>query len=236
MWNIAICDDEENVCLQLRSDLKQIEQKIGCRFSVLEFHSAEDLLENISDNRDILLLDIKMGDISGIEAARSLRAINNDICIIFITNMIQYAIEGYEVHAFGFLKKPLDRAQLEWFLTDAIQKLEQKRNNKVNPRIGGEIKRIATDSIIYIEVFSHQVNMHTKSGVICPTMTLTELETLLNTFAFFRCHKSYLINLHHVSRILDGKIIMTNGDTVFLSRRRAKEFLAEFAQFAGGTL
>lgn len=129
MWKIAICDDEELFCNETKRYLQQIGRKIGEEFIVDLFGNAEKLLSEMPSDLDILLLDIKMSEMTGIEAAREIRKTNDTLCIIFITSMTEYAMEGYEVHAFGFIKKPVCYAPLERNITEAIKRLASEKND-----------------------------------------------------------------------------------------------------------
>ena len=111
MWKTIICDDEQEMRSAVRANLERFSEETGERFSVTELTSGEALLFNLTEDTDIIFLDIKMNGITGMDAARKLREKNSRVCIVFITTMTQYALEGYEVHAFGFLKKPVSYAQ-----------------------------------------------------------------------------------------------------------------------------
>lgn len=232
--HIVICDDEPEVCKCLRAHIEAIGRRIGCHFAVTEFHTAEAMLASMPAHADILLLDIRMETLSGIEAARRLRERNNDVCIIFITNMTQYAMEGYEVHAFGFIRKPPEELRLQRFLAEAVQLQERKRDRELLVRLGGTTKKISLDTVVFVEAFGHRLCMHTTQGELCPAMTLAELDEKLADKDFFRCHKSYLVNFNHVTGFAGDKITMSDGTSIFLSKHRKKEFLSAFARFAGG--
>ncbi len=113
MLKLIICDDEPVIYETIRNMLGRFSKECGISLDVSTCASGEELLGAVTPDVDILLLDIRMGELSGMNAARKIREKNSDICIIFVTTMTQYALEGYKVHAFGFLKKPLTYAHLK---------------------------------------------------------------------------------------------------------------------------
>lgn len=111
--NIAICDDEKTIRDQLSLHLNQIQEESGDDYHLFYYSSAEELLANMPADLDVILLDIAMGDMTGMECAKNLRAKGYDVNIIFITSMTEYALEGYDVHAFAFLPKPIVYTELK---------------------------------------------------------------------------------------------------------------------------
>jgi Response regulator of the LytR/AlgR family len=236
MRRIVICDDEEYTCQTIRDYLNRYQSEKGEAFSVRAFASGEELLRDMPRDTDILLLDIKMCEISGMEAARILRARHAEVCIIFITTMVQYALEGYEVHAFGFLKKPIVYEQFSRQMTEALHSLSFKEDFCISFRSGTETVRVSASDIYYIEAFGHNINVVTKTKNEKTDMSLSEFEAHLKTHGFFRCHKSYLVNHKYISRIEQDKLRIFNGDEVLISRHRRKEFLDDFTRYIGDRL
>lgn len=234
MWKLVLCDDEPRACRAIQKEIERIETVSGEAFDITVFHSAETLLEKMPEDTDILLLDIKMGDLSGVDAARALRVRNNQVCIIFITSMTQFAMEGYEVHAFGFIQKPVDGAQLEHFLLDAVKGLKKRKANRLLFRCDGQPTYFDPDDILCFEAFRHDIDMRTTVGTYHPAASLSELERDLSDLPFFRCHKSFLVNLRHVRSFSTDRIVLTDGSEVFLSKHRRRAFLEAFGRFAGG--
>ena len=135
MRNIVICEDETNSQYLLLSHLEKYTKENGIDFNITIINSGEDLINQIPYNTDLLLLDIKMGQLSGMEAARILRKNNCNVKIIFITSMTQYALEGYEVHAFGFIKKPVSYIHFQRLLKDALKSLDKQEGHNIYIRV-----------------------------------------------------------------------------------------------------
>ncbi|HIQ88177.1 MAG TPA: response regulator transcription factor [Candidatus Scatomorpha gallistercoris] len=234
-WKVDICDDEVQECSILSSYLDKMHDDTGEQFSVRIFHSAEALLQNTGGEPDLVLLDIRMNGMSGMDAARELRARGSRVSLVFITTMAQYAIEGYEVHAFGFLRKPLKYAVFKRLMEDLLAHLRREIGYTWEIRNGADSLVVHTKYILYLEVYGHSVFANLLDGTSLPCqITLSKAEEQLTRIGFFRCHKSYIINLRHVERIDSDIVTLSGGKAVPLSRHRRKTFLSAFARFREG--
>jgi two-component system response regulator LytT len=236
MRHIVICDDEEVIRSQLRSYLDRLSELTGEHFRVTCLSSGEELLSKLPPDTDILLLDIQMGPISGMDAARDLYRRCRRLCVIFITSQTQYAVEGYGVHAFGFLCKPVQFALFRRQITDALAALSAQEGTPVVLRSRGELYRLSSSEIYYIEARGHAVILASQSGKQEYAVDLIALERQLEGHGFFLCHRGILVNLRQIRKIAQTELVMNNGDVLPLSRQRRKEFLTAFSQQAGGNL
>ncbi len=150
--------------------------------------------------------------------------------------MAQYAIEGYEVHAFGFLKKPVSYRQLSRCITEALRSIAKNEGCMITINHMANTERINTNDIIYIESFGHSMKIVTRNECLKSASTLSEFETRLKKHGFLKSHKSYLVNLRHVKKINDNTLTLSNGSEILLSRYRRKEFMSEFAGYVGELL
>ncbi len=222
---IAVCDDDLSVLRQIKLYLILLQDVSALQLQVVFFSSAEELINTIPRDIDVLLLDIHMENETGISAARKLRKEGLDFYLIFITSHVQYALEGYEVHAFAFLQKPLRFAPFKTHLTEIISRLEQAKPFTLTIRSGNETALIDCSRIIYIEVYGHKTNIVLDNGQMSATIPINDLESQLSKHGFFRCHKSYLVNLCQVSGFDTNQITVSNHDKIPLSRHRKQEFL-----------
>lgn len=234
MWKIMICDDEAECRGALLEMLARYEQDSGEKLSVATAESGEELLETVSPSCDLLLLDIQMKTLSGMSAARTLRQKGLETPIIFITAMTEYAMEGYEVHAFGFLKKPVHYRQLAWQLDELFSFLKKKHGVPLVVQDGDVIRSYRSSEIVWAEVLGHEVILHlVNGGTQRCTTPLAQLEKQLCPVGFFRIHKSFLINLQFVRSIHQTTVCMTEGSEVPLSKHRRQDFLFSFAEYQG---
>lgn len=236
MRKIVICDDQPAVQAQIRSYLELLGKQINESFHTICLSSGEELLRDLPPDTDILLLDIQMGPISGMDAANALRRRYRELCVIFITSQVQYALEGYSVHAFGFLCKPLQYGQFRQQMEDALAQLDARKGFVVTLKTGGETFCFNCNEIYYIESWGHTVSIAFQKSKQKYSANLGLLEEQLRDHGFYRCHKSILVNLRLIERIGQSELVMINGDTIPLSRYRRKDFLVAFAQQVGGGL
>lgn len=203
---------------------------MGESFSVSSYASGEELLEKMDPDTQILLLDIRMKELSGMEVARKIREVNGDICIIFITTMGQCALEGYDVHAYGFLVKPLQYEVFFRQIADAMKLLEQHTGNKLVLRRQDQMFLYNVRDIVYFEVYGHSLRVVTPEESQEFITPLKEVEQQLSKQGFLRCHKSYLVNCRHVKKIEGNTLVMSNGARIALSKHRKGEFLIQFQE------
>ena len=234
MWKVLICDDEKDFREQTMLYLKRYSNESGEKFSVAAVKSGEELLDRIDGSEDFLLLDIHMKTLSGMNAARALRQKGNEVPIVFISSMPEFALEGYEVHAFGFLKKPLHYRQLAWQLDDLLAMLKKQRGVSIVVQDGSSLHSFSSGEIAWAEVMGHDVQLHLVGGRTqrCST-PLSDLESKLSTAGFFRVHKSFLVNMSQVRSADLTSIELIDGSKVPLSKHRRQDFLFAFAEYKG---
>lgn len=230
---IAVCDDEQDVSRQLSQYLKQLQEETGDEFHISYYGSSEELLQFMPRNTEVLLLDIRMGDLTGMEAARRLRAEGVETTIIFVTSMTEYAMEGYEVHAFAFLQKPVRFAALRRQLLEVFQRIDRGRGARLVVNDGGSDHVVDLNELLYAEVYQHDTNFVFPEGRRSYKVPLADVEKQIARHGFFRCHKSYLVNFRHIKQLDFAELTLSNGDRLPISKHRRKEFLAAFSRFMG---
>lgn len=229
---IAVCDDEKNMLRQISSYLDQWQKETGNTLEPFFFSSAEALLKGMDRKTDLVLLDISMGTMNGMDCAKSLRAEGFSGDFVFITSMENYALEGYKVHAFAFLTKPLDYGEFRDMLDEFTLKQKEKRLAvlPVDTPEGTRILKIR--NIVYAEVFKRETSFLLLDGSrIESVIQLSVIEEELSKYGFFRCHRSYLVNMRHVENIAGTELTMAGGTRIPLSKHRAKEFMSAYARF-----
>lgn len=239
MLSIAVCDDMPIECAELAERIENILDQFGAEFSLKRFFDGEELLKGV-ESFDIVFLDIKMPKISGMELAKQMRENERESIIVFVTSAEEYVYEAYDVEAFHFLLKPVNEDKLKNVLKKAVVKVMACNNNDfLIVTSEHKIKKILLKDILYIESVGRTVKIHCNSGVLETYKQIGGLEKTLFDKHSFRCHKSFLLNLDYVSRFDKAEIVMENGDTVFLARKRAKIFQKEiisYMKIKGGIL
>ena len=231
---IAVCDDEKAMLRQLSLYLDQIQEETGERYDLFYYTSAEELLDHLPIDVHVILLDISMGDMSGMECAKILRGRGCEAAVFFITSMTEYALEGYEVHAFAFLPKPLIYSELKERLADCFSWMDRKRKAVLPVETAGGMELLPIEEILYAEVYQHELSFVLCGRVVTGTLQLSQVAERLEPHGFFRCHRSYLVNMVQIRRIDPDVITMQNGTTVPISKHRRKAFLDAFSNYMGG--
>lgn len=238
MFRIAICDDESLYRDQLGKVLRSYAADHQQEFEILSYESADQLLLNYPKDLDVLLLDIAMGGVDGMEAARNIRKFDSTVCIIFVTTMYQYAIDGYAVKAFGFIRKPISAAELSHELTCALTMISNTRAREqfLTIKSGGVFHRLPISRISYCEVKNHQVDIRKDNETYQCRDSMNELVNRLSPLGFYRCHSSFLVNGEHIASIEQTQLTLKDGSIIPISQRRRKEFMQEISSFLGGSI
>ena len=199
--NIAICDDEQNQIEYITSLVLSWSSREGHDCDIHAFTSAEAFLFHYEDDKayDILLLDVEMKSMTGIELAKRIRKDNTRAEIVFITSHFEFIGEGYEVDALHYLIKPISADKLAQVLTKATEKLSVEPPSVVITCEGETIKLYESD-ILYVESFLHYIVIHTKDKAYKIKENISVFENRLSD-GFYRVHRSYLASLKHITRI-----------------------------------
>lgn len=210
-YRIAICDDEQDQIDHIASMVSAWSVQNGYLCDVTTFTSAEAFLFAYEDNKtyDILLLDVEMKDITGIELAKRIRRENKRAEIIFITSHFEFIGEGYEVDALHYLIKPVSEEKLTQVLNKAVEKLSVQPPSVVINCNGETVKLFETD-IVYIESFLHYILIRTRDKEYKIKERISAFEQKLSD-DFYRIHRSYLVSLKHITRI--SRTSVTVGNT-----------------------
>ncbi|HBG0267417.1 TPA: response regulator transcription factor, partial [Clostridioides difficile] len=197
MYRIVICEDDITQIAFLRECILKSLEGISSQIELFEFNSGEELLETNLEGIDIFFLDIKMLQLTGMDVAKIIRETNDTSEIIFITSIVDYIQEGYKVRAYRYLLKPIDFGDLNESILSCISDIIKKRENFMLIENKGIINKILINSIMYIEVRKKVLTIHTKNDTYYTKNSMDKIELELEKYNFFRCHKSYLINLEY---------------------------------------
>lgn len=232
--NIAICDDEKPQRDLLQKYVYEWAEKKNNKISIFLFENSEQFSFYWSEEKiiDLILLDIQMGKHNGVELAKQIRKTDENMQIVFITGITEYIAEGYEVDALHYLVKPIDKERLFRCLDKASLR-EKCVSNKILLETKHEIISIAVHDIWYLEAFGHQCTIYTKDDVLNVKESIGQMERNreLGEEAFVKCHRSYLVNLKHVSKIEKDSVIMDDGRNIPISRNSYKKVVKSFIDF-----
>lgn len=234
MIRIAIVEDETAYAQTLRAYLDRYAAESGRQFAVTVYTDGEDIVDNYRAEFDIILMDIEMQSMDGMTAAKRIRQSDGEVVIMFITNMAQYAIQGYEVDALDYVLKPISYfafiQRLERAISRSGDRHRQERSIVVTAR--GGASRVLVASILWIESRGHRLTYHTVNGEYESTVnTMKSVEEQLADDHFFRCNKCYLVNLAHVRGITDGDALV-GQDRIPVSQSKRGAFVRAMTDYA----
>ena len=230
MIRIAICDDEKHMSDHIRAMASDFFRKKNREIQLRTFSSGEELL-SYDGQIDILFLDIQMKGMDGIETARKLRDSKFRGFLIFITVLKEMVFQSFEVQAYDYLVKPVEEKQFEKTLERLYASMCSASEDSLLVQKGYEGRIIQKDEIVFCEIIDRKIYLNLVSGEVLDYYERIEnLETKLGG-RFFRCHRSYLINLKHLKGYKNGTVYMDSGREVPVSRLRSKELSGVVLQY-----
>lgn len=236
MYRIAICEDDLAQLNYLKNCVENIFEDIETQVEISAYNSGKEMIENDLKKIDIFLLDIQMEELNGMDVAKILRKNNNNAEIIFVTAIIDYVQEGYKVRAYRYILKPIKIEELKEHLLSCIDEISKKRDNYIILKTRGKINKIPVDEVTYIEVIRRDIIVHTVDGEDYTVKnSMDNIEKSLKQYNFFRCHKSYLLNIDYVQAI-QGNIATVNGEEIPISKYRINELKDKLIDTLGSVL
>ena len=236
---IAICDNE-NRHISLVSDmLSKYRKEKMISMSWTSFSSGFALLAALDCGEvfDAVFLDIYMDDMNGMEVAKRIRSMNNQMHIIFLTSSAQFAVDSYTVEATDYLLKPITTEKFFHSLDRLVSRFANTEDHGFTVKdTDGRITKITLHQLIYLEAMGHYVMLHHADGSSTKTlMAFSALaEPLLASGSFAQSHRSYIVNLHYVHRLGQHELFMLNGTQIPLPKSRHQQLSTQFHRFIFG--
>ena len=164
MYRIAIVDDDREFVEELKKYINQYGQEEGQEFEVSAFYDGAEILESYVPKYDLILLDIEMPKINGMDAAEKIREVDENVVLMFITNMAQYAIRGYSVGALDFVMKPITYYTFSMKIKRALKRVQKKELPSILLTLPDGVKKLEVRQIYYLEVQNRMLHYHTDEG------------------------------------------------------------------------
>ena len=234
MLLIAIVDDDPKDADLLKSLVEEYCSKNGIAAMTHVFSGGLGLIR-APETHDIVFLDIQMGRLDGLETARLLRKINTESLLIFVTNMAQFAIKGYEVDALDFILKPATKDAIVYVMDKAMKRLNANAGVTFSLKTGEGTVSLSANDITYVEVFDHNLVYHTTRGEYTVRGRLSDLTDKLDPDRFVMCNRSFIVNLRHVSNVTADHLLI-GGTRISVSKSHRKELMTRFSSFLGDSL
>ncbi|MCM1268536.1 MAG: LytTR family DNA-binding domain-containing protein [Bacteroidales bacterium] len=229
LW-IAVCDDAVRECSKTAGMIREIleERKVPC--TIRQFYSGQELLRS-SESFDMIFLDIIMEGLDGMRTAQIIRQKAYGKLLIFLSASREYVFDAYDVEAFQYLLKPIDKKKLKRVLQRAVSKTEEKSQAFMVVSRDRQRKKLLLDDIFYFEIRGRVIEAHGAGGVFSFYEQIGRLERELLGKGFFRCHKSYLVNFKYVDGYNRQELILDNGERIAIAKRRYEAFCGEFLTY-----
>lgn len=230
---IAMVDDNGEDLQLLQGYLARYQEEKRIRMQVISYTSSLDFIEEYGTGYDVVFLDVEMPGMDGMAAAREIRQRDEAVGIIFITNMAQYAIRGYEVNAIDFMVKPVGYFNFADKFGKAIHFAEKRTEREI--LLSGEdgIVRLSVSDLRYIEKEKNYLIYHTGKGDFRTRGTMQETKEKLGRSCFSECTTGCLVNLQYVERMGRNTVLIDQTELP-VSRRLKKEFTQDFIDYVGG--
>ncbi len=233
---IFICEDIKEHSTRVVDICEHLSQDYAIEWE--SFSTAESLkirLEQIQKKGerfpDVILMDVELPGMDGITFGKQLKEINPDIFLVFVTAYIEYAVKGYEANAFRYLLKPLSVDVMRSLIVD-IQTEYKKKKKLIVKTKDGEIM-VSLQELLYISAEDKYTVLYTKKQHFISDYSLKKYEEQLQTQGFVRIHRKYLVNLHHHQGIQSGKVVLSNGAMLPISKKRMSEYQKQLFRYLG---
>ena len=234
LYHIALVEDQDAEAKRIETYLERFRHIDENEFQLTRFSDGDSFIARYQPVYDLVLMDILMPGTNGMDTAQALRRLDRNMTLVFVTNMAQFAVKGYEVEAFEFLVKPVSYDNFEMKMRRVLRKLaNEQRDSFILLNLSEGKKRISPSQIQYVEVAGHKLIYHTTEGSYTVYGTLKSAEEQLNPKVFSRCNHCYLVNLNFVSAV-NGMETTVAGQTLQVSRSRKSGFMAQLNEFLGG--
>ena len=234
MYLIAIIDDDEKEAAVLAGQVRRSMDKRNEAYILKEYRDGLDFIR-IAEEYDIVFMDIRMDKLDGIETARVLRKVNRDTLLIFVTHMAQFALKGYEVEALDFIIKPTDQFSIDFMLTKALRRIENRAGVALALKTADGVVKVRSNEVYYVEIFNHDLIYHTTQGDFRVRGQLSDVARRLADHHFILCNRSYLVNLLHVTSV-NSEYLTVNGVQLPVSRSHRKEIERRFINYLGANV
>lgn len=230
MIELAIVEDEDSYAEQLTEYIEKYEKESGNTFRITRFRDGDEITNGYKGQFQIILMDIEMKFMDGMTAAEEIRKLDQSVVIMFITNMTNYAIRGYQVDALDYVLKPVSYFAFSQKLDRAIGRIVKTGSNIISIDMPSGVKKVDVDNIYYVESEGHNLNFHTVTGDFSVRGKMGDYENILGPYHFFRSNKGYLVNLKYVDGVEKGCCIVA-GRQLLIARARKNDFMSALTDY-----
>ena len=236
MIKVAICDDEEKSVTLHEQIVRDCLQSVGIGYEITTYTQSQNLLYDITDDAyfyDLILLDIEMPGISGMEIPQQIKGFLPNVRIIFVTSHTEYAIDAFELSIFRYVPKNNLEAKLSAAVIDAAKLIDLEAGQEYTIQTINRMEKIPFKDIFYVQRDGKNANIVSSSGTAKVRKSLQQLFAELNTPEFIFIDRGCIVNIIHIMKISDGIVVLKNGEQLPISRSHLQEVKQKINQFWG---
>ncbi len=224
--NIVICDDFESDALAAKEVIKRTAQELHIKTEFDIYSNATEVERKLlmkKEPADILILDIDMPEISGLELAERLRADNEDIIIIFLSAHEEFVFKAIEFQPFRYIRKIRLDAEMPLAIRSAVRVIEKNSDKQIVLNTDDGEMKVMISEIMYYETEKRKIAVHLKNGNnFLVNKKIADMQKLINKESFIMIHRSCVVNANYVKNILNGIFVLDNDEKLIVSRPRCK--------------
>ena len=234
MIRVSLVEDDNATAEKMQGYFARYAAENGEEISVVRYADAESFIDNYTLDCDAVFMDIELPGMNGMQAIKQLRTVDKTVAVVFVTNLAQYAVKGYSVHAFDFIVKPVAYYAFALKMKGLLEYLKQ--NKKVMIMVSGRQgkKVIPVNELKYVEINKHSLIYHTLTDSIACSGTMKIAYEELKDLPFAFCNQSYLVNLRFCEGV-SGNILYLKDEELLISAPKRKDFLKRLSQFVGSS-
>ena len=235
MYKVAICEDEKIQVEECLRYFKLYQDRVDIKFNIDVYKSSEDFLKSEYEDYDVIVLDVLMDKLNGVELAKIIRKKSTLCRIIFITAMEKYWPEGFKLSASRYILKPLKKEEFFEGISAVITELKNQKKC-VTLNCEDKIIKVPLSNIYYLEIYNRKVAIHSDGGVYYSKTSMKKWGSTLSPHGFAHTHNSYLVNMKYIRSLDKEKVILLNGEEIYISKRKYREFKDAFTRYMGEIL
>lgn len=225
--NIVICDDSKSDALAAKEVIKQTLNELHIKAEFDYYSNASDIERKLiikKEPLDILILDIDMPEVSGLELAEKLRANNLNLIIIFLSNHEEYVFKAIEFQPFRYIRKLKLKSEIPLAIRAAVKNIELQKDKQIVLNTDDGETKVMISEIMYFETEKRKVAIHFQNGSkLLVSKTISQIQELISKDNFIMIHRSCIVNANYISNMKDSIIYLKNGEQLLASRRKFKD-------------
>lgn len=236
MIKVAICDDEEKAVALHEQIVRKCLQSEGIGYEITTYTQSRNLIYDITDDGffyDLILLDIEMPGISGMEIPQQLKGFLPNVRIVFVTSHTEYAIDAFELSIFRYVPKNNLEVKLAAAVTDAAKLIELEAGQEYTIQTASRMEKIPYKDIFYIQRDGKNASIISSVGIAKVRKSLQQVFDELNTPEFIFVDRGCIVNIIQIMKISDGMVVLKNGEQLPISRSHLQEVKQKINQFWG---